>query len=200
MERALLFDIYGVLMRDDRSDTLAAIEAAAGQSGDKFWEAFWHYREFQDRGTYSDEQFWAAVAERTGVPIRDLPGVIDADVNGWLEEKPDMARYFQDLIADGVRVGVLSNLPTTFAARLEQVQPWLLAADPLLFSGRIGHIKPEFAAFSMAVEAFGLAPQAVMLIDDREVNIASAREFGMATHLFTGLDALRPAVQAHLGH
>lgn len=53
------------------------------------------------------------------------------------------------------------------------------------FSCRIGHAKPDPAAFRWCLDALAVPADQVVFVDDREENIQAARAIGMRCHLFT---------------
>lgn len=70
---ALLFDLYGVLLRVQDPEHLARIEEAAGHSGEAFWSAYWDCRPDYDAGLVSTHGYWSRVADRLDAPIRTWP-------------------------------------------------------------------------------------------------------------------------------
>lgn len=196
---AILFDLYGVLFTDQSEDGLSSIEEAAGQTGPVFWSSYWSCRPAYDRGELSSEEYWQAIAAQTGAPIRDVAAAIDADLGSWLEIDAEMVSYATGLAADGVSVGILSNLPEPLIGRIESAHPWLAQLAPRGFSARLGVAKPEPAAFEWAVEAFGSPAKSILFIDDRAPNVEAAQACGLSGHLFAGIDGLRRRVEEHLG-
>ena len=114
-----------------------------------------------------------------------------------------------DLFREGVRSGRLAQgyilvAPpkgegSALAERVLVAHPWLHRLDPLLLSGRIGLAKPDPRLFEHALAALALPAGEVLFVDDRDENVAAAESVGMAGHVFTGIDGLRPVVEAHLG-
>ncbi|WP_231133835.1 MULTISPECIES: HAD-IA family hydrolase [Corynebacterium] len=59
----------------------------------------------------------------------------------------------------------------------------------------IGAAKPEPKSFHVALESLGEKAEDVTFIDDRLRNIEAAREEGLNTIHFTGLDSLKESIQ-----
>ena len=94
MTRGVLFDLYGVVMRVQTPEAIAAIERAAGFGGPDLWEPFWALRAPYDHGVQSGRDYWAAVAAASGRSIADPDAVIAAEVAGW--SWPDSVSFWPE--------------------------------------------------------------------------------------------------------
>lgn len=197
MARGLLFDLYGVVMRVQAQDAIAAIEQAAGFGGAQLWEPFWALRRPYDAGLVSATQYWQQIGEAAGREIGDIAGAIEAEVVGWSNADAEMVEYVRGLAAR-VPVGVLSDAPVEVIEMLERTQPWLTELPVAIYSARVGRCKPDPEVYRLALAGLGLAPEDVFFTDDRPGNVAAAQALGMPAAVFTGLDALRRLVEAHL--
>ena len=79
---------------------------------------------------------------------------------------------------------------TNFAAdsweRGVAIYPELAAFDGLVVSGREGAVKPEPRIYEIVEQRTGLAGADLFFIDDRDYNIAVARDRGWGGHVFDG--------------
>ncbi|GAA2180523.1 HAD family phosphatase [Brooklawnia cerclae] len=198
MSRGILFDLYGVIMRDQSPETIAAIERAAGFGGPQLWDVYWATRDDYDAGLISGRDYWLRLAAKAGHSLPDPDAVLAAEVEGWSRADEQMVAYVRGL-ASGHRVGVLSNLPPEVIELVETTQPWLATLDSVTYSGRVGLVKPDPRIYRIALSGLGLPPADVLYVDDRPVNVEAARGLGMPAVVFTGLARLRPIVDAHLG-
>lgn len=65
-------------------------------------------------------------------------------------------------------------------------------------SCRTGFRKPEAEAYQFAIDRLGVAPETCLLIDDREKNVAGARQAGMQAILRPDhIDALREKLREY---
>ena len=64
-----------------------------------------------------------------------------------------------------------------------------------LSSCYLGLRKPEPAMYKRALDILGIAPYRTLFIDDREENVAGAREAGMKAIRFTGAEALKKELE-----
>jgi len=69
--------------------------------------------------------------------------------------------------------------------------PFLEKFDGVVVSGLERLVKPDPRIYQLFCERYGLAPESCVFIDDNEVNVISARKFGMKAIHFTSPEALR---------
>ena len=98
------------------------------------------------------------------------------------------------LARSGLTLGLLSNIPPELAAEFRQRHAWLDRFAVVGFSCRIGHVKPEPAAFDWCIRTLGVEPARILFVDDREENVRAARARGMQGHLFTGAATLAQSI------
>jgi epoxide hydrolase-like predicted phosphatase len=63
--------------------------------------------------------------------------------------------------------------------------------DDLVISGEVGVMKPDPAAFELALARVGASAEEVLFIDDFHANVEAARSMGIEAHRFRGLAPLR---------
>ncbi len=69
--------------------------------------------------------------------------------------------------------------------------PFLEKFDGVIVSGLEKLVKPDPRIYRVFCERYGLSPQSCVFIDDSEMNVVSARKFGMQAIHFTTPKALR---------
>ncbi|MEU7157934.1 HAD family hydrolase [Streptomyces chrestomyceticus] len=193
---AVLFDMFGVLARQQSPADCARLEETAGRSGAAFWESYWGLRQPYDRGDQNGARYWRTVAGALGTHFDEerVAELIAADVASWSRIDDEMVEFVAGLTESGTTLGLLSNIPEELAAHYEESQEWLKHFSVLAFSCRIGHAKPEPGAYTWCSTAFGLPPERILFVDDRADNVRAAEALGMRGHLFTSLAELRPAL------
>lgn len=183
----VLFDLYGVIARDQTPDARKTIERLAGATGDRFWDAYWGCRPPYDAGQPSVD-YWAAVARRLGrrFPAGMVAALTEADLDSWSEVDETMVALVAELAAAGRRLGLLSNIIHELADRFEdRHRDWLRHFAAATFSCRIGVAKPDPRAYEIAASRLGVAPPEVLFIDDRDEYVRGARRVGMRAVRFT---------------
>ncbi|MEV5505581.1 HAD family hydrolase [Streptomyces orinoci] len=193
---AVLFDMFGVIARQQSPASRARLAQTAQVPAEAFWDAYWSLRHPYDRGDQLGPEYWAKVAARLGTRFDEqrTGELIAADVHSWSELDQEMVEFVSALSRGGVRTGLLSNIPEELAAHYEQQHTWLEHFSVLAFSCRIGHAKPEPGAYLWCAEHFQLPPGGILFVDDREDNVRAAEALGMRVHLFTSRDKLRQAL------
>lgn len=197
MTKGVLFDLYGVIMKIQTPDDIAAIERAAGFGGDELWQPYWANRPDYDAGLQSARDYWQQVAAASGHRIDDPDAVAAADVAGWSTVDAEMADYVRGL-AERCPVGVLSDVPVEVIEMLQATQPWIWSLASVTLSAEVHGSKPDPVVYRQAMAGLGLDPNDIFYTDDRPGNVAAAQQQGMRAVVFPGLDELRPIIEAHL--
>jgi putative hydrolase of the HAD superfamily len=180
----IVFDFAGVLFHwqplqllqrelpmratDDASARRLAEDIFQGYGGD--WADF-------DRGRVEVPELVATIAQRTGLPERDVKRVVDA-VPAELQPMPDTVALLRRLHAQGRRLHFLSNMPGPYADHLEREHDFLRCFESGVISARVGQIKPERGIFDTAARLFGAVPTELLFIDDVPDNVLAARQAG----------------------
>jgi putative hydrolase of the HAD superfamily len=197
----LVFDLGGVVLRWQPDEFLGRLlparapdRAAARALGAAFFQGFGgEWREF-DRGAVEPGPLAARIAARIGLEVGEARTVIEA-IPDELQPIPATVALIERLQAAGHRLFFLSNMPAPYARHLEVTHAVLARFEGGVFSSRVGLLKPDAAMFAHAATHFGMAPQALVLIDDIEANVAAARRAGWGGVLFE--DAVRCEAALH---
>ncbi|GIJ45242.1 HAD superfamily hydrolase [Virgisporangium aliadipatigenens] len=194
MSEVLLFDLFGVIARQQSAAGWAELERLVGVPG--LHPLYWGRRHSYDRGDLKGADYWRLVAEELGTRFDDgrVAALIAADIASWSAVDAEMVALVERLVDEGRRVALLSNIPEELAAHYEAAQPWLARLELVAFSCRIGHAKPEAGAFEWCARALDAAPQRILFVDDNAGNIDAAAALGFRTRLFTGIDGLNSSV------
>ncbi|MFF4369048.1 HAD family hydrolase [Streptomyces sp. NPDC001594] len=196
--QTLLFDMFGVIARVQSPEGRARLVAAAGAgvSEAEFWEAYWSLRPPYDSGRVNGPGYWRSVADALGTRFdaQRTVALVAADVASWSAVDEEMVALIGELAASGRTVALLSNIPEELAAHYEHHHPWLAHFRVRGLSCRIGHAKPEAAAYEWCLRRLGVPGDGVLFVDDREENVRAARALGMRGHVFTSARALRTAL------
>lgn len=194
MPEVIVFDLYGVIARDQTDEAKRGIERLAGLadgSGQAFWDAYWGCRPAYDAGQASRD-YWRTVADRLGVAFADVPALIQADLASWTEVDERMVAIVGELAGEGRRLGLLSNIIEDLVPILEAEHAgWLGHFDALVYSCRIGVAKPDPRAYEICARQLGVRPGDVLFFDDKEDNVRAAREAGMKAEVFTAPEQVR---------
>ena len=193
---AVVFDLFGVIAcaqsPTGRAEILAAAGVPAGRA-EEFWRAYWELRPSYDRGRLSGPDYWRSVAGAVGITFTRarIAELIAADCGSWRAVDPRMLDLLDVLSRSGLTLGLLSNIPSELADEFLQRYAWLGRFAVLGFSCRIGHVKPEPAAFDWCIRTLGVEPARILFVDDREENVRVARRLGLTGVVFRSPPQLR---------
>jgi putative hydrolase of the HAD superfamily len=202
---AVVFDLFGVIAcaqsPTGRAEVLAAAGVPSGRA-EEFWRAYWVLRPSYDRGGLSGSDYWRSVAGAVDTTFtrERVAELIAADCGSWRAVDPRMLDLLDVLARSGLTLGLLSNIPPELADEFLQRHAWLGRFAVLGFSCRIGHVKPEPAAFDWCIRTLGVEPATILFVDDREENVRAARACGMQSHLFTDVATLTQSIATSLQH
>lgn len=189
----LLFDLFGVIARVQSPAGKARLVETAAVPEAPFWEAYWSLRPPYDASRVTGPGYWGLVADALGTRFdaARTAALVEADVTSWSAVDEEMVALIGELAASGRTVALLSNIPEELAAHYERHHPWLTHFRVRALSCRIGHAKPDPAAYAWCLRELGVAGDAVLFVDDREENVRAARALGLHGHVFTSASALR---------
>ena len=180
----IVFDFAGVLFTWQPHEFIArllperaATVEAAHALVDEIFEGFGgDWGEF-DRGTIAPELLAQRIAKRTGLSLADVQRVMQA-VPHELVPIPGTLALLQRLHDRGHALYFLSNMPAPYADHLDATHEFIGLFRAGVYSARVNLIKPEAAIFAHALDAFGIAANATVFVDDVAHNIAAARRAG----------------------
>lgn len=192
---ALLFDMYGVLMRLPGPGHRSGILRATGLDA-RIWPAYEELRPRLDAGQITEASYWKEIARQAHQPAPDLADAVDADYSECVRADIPVVENVLRLIDAGYTAGVLSNIPSELALRVRLAHAeWLDAFHAVTFSCDIGVAKPEPEAYRVALDAMEVAPRDAIFFDDREDYLAGARRVGIPAVRFTGWESVERALE-----
>lgn len=197
MIRAVLVDADGVLQVNPPG-WLESLQALVPEgSGEKFSK---HLFEAEQAALTGDRSFRDVVAE-----VLDHWGAADrADdlVEHYhrIEVVSDTAEVVRDLRAAGVPVHLATNQHDLRTAYMREALGYAELVDSTFSSCEVGVTKHDPAFFRRVVDRLGLEPGDVLLVDDKDHFVDTARDAGLAGVVWTvddGPAALRSRLREH---
>ncbi len=189
---AVVFDFGGVLFRWQPAQLLRELlplrapdDATAAQLMAQIFQSYGgDWAEF-DRGALEPPALLERIAARTGLAVAEVQRVVDA-VPHALQPLPETVALLERLHAAGHTLFYLSNMPRPYADFLLATHGFLGRFQDGVFSGRVGHNKPEREIFEIASARFGRMPGELLFIDDHAPNVAAAQALGWQGFVFEG--------------
>ncbi|WP_165216915.1 HAD family phosphatase [Schaalia sp. ZJ1691] len=180
--QALLFDVGGVIVKAHPDPQFVAnlIGDGAPSLVSLVDQAMWAHRDSYDAGC-SDREFWDQVAGDCGKPeVTDhvLSQLVAHDVARMHHPDDITVALINELHAEGVRLGILSNAPKSIAEEIRKTA-WAKPFDELIFSHEHHVNKPSRGIYREAVKQMGVPADQLIFIDDRKRNVRAAELLGM---------------------
>lgn len=193
--QAVVFDYGNVLSLEQAADAPEKLAKLCGLPLGVFAERFWQTRLAYDRADLDGKAYWAGIAPEISLTPEVLDELYAIDSASWGNPNLVMLGWVDQLRAAGIRVAVLSNMPLEIKLFLVRNRGWLAGFDPLIFSCDLRLVKPEEAIYRHCLELLQLPPEAVLFLDDKQVNVDGARQLGMHSLLFESVEKTLPLVR-----
>lgn len=186
----VVFDFGGVLSAGH--DPVPDVHELLGGDIETLRQALWAERPAYDAGTCTAAEYWGAVAAAVGIQQlsdTEISEVQEADNRYFLRLDPDARALIHDLARNEVRMVLLSNASQAFGEAVRRAD-WFEAFSFALISAEEDVVKPDLRIYEILLDALshetgGVSiPSAVIFFDDREDNVAAARELGIDAHLW----------------
>lgn len=188
MIKNVIFDVGKVLVDFDWKSVFAEM-GITGEMADIMADATVRSHEWDefDRGVMSDADILAgfiAHAPQYEVQIREFFACMGRTIRCY----PYTPDWIRGLESAGYRTYILSNFPGELFRQSEQELSFVKDVSGALFSYTVKEVKPEPEIYRILMERYGLKAPECVFIDDRPVNLETARALGMETVLFTGYE------------
>ena len=175
--RAVLFDFGGVLAEEGFRNGLLQLAAEQGLAQDlpeQGMRAVYDSGFVLGRGTA--ENFWQLLKARTGLAGDD--DVLSRRLLDGFVLRPWMLELVRRLRDAGFTTGILSD-QTDWLDALDARYHFFADFDRIYNSYYLGRGKRDPATFRQVVDDLGLAPAAVLFVDDDAGNVERARAAGL---------------------
>ncbi len=188
--RVLLWDVMGTLVHDPFFKEMPeffgmSFQAMLGAKHPSAWVEF-------ELGLRTEDQFLSDFfVDRRAFDHRGFVETI-RDAYRWL---PGMSELMTELRAHGWEMHAFSNYPVWYEL-IEERLGLSRYLDWTFVSCLIGVRKPDAAAYTRVIGEFELPAEQLFFVDDRESNCDAAREAGIASTRYTGVEALRKSLAA----
>ncbi len=199
--RAVLFDLGGVIVRED--DALYdEFGLAHGLEPGAFYRLLYESTAGKALrlGRISREVWFEALVEMG----RALWGeAAEQTLRDFWNRPPQLHAPVLELAGElkeaGVRIGILSNASGDLVERLVSQLGIKIAWDAVVASGAVGLAKPDVRVYALAAERIGVPVERCFFVDDSRENVEGAVAAGMGSYLFEGdYGELRSAVDEYI--
>jgi putative hydrolase of the HAD superfamily len=196
--RAVILDYGEVLCHLPAMDTIERLAAIFQMDPRTFMPIYLQSRAPYDRGDVLHSEYWQNFATQARVIVGEgeIEQARQLDLELWGQINDAMILWAQQLHVAGFKTAILSNMPADMAAHMRKTFAWLSHFDHHIFSGEVRSVKPELEIYRHCIDALGVQPSEALFIDDREINLESARTAGIRGIRFESVERLREDLQA----
>jgi putative hydrolase of the HAD superfamily len=180
----IIFDLGGVVVRWEPkaliAEAFADLEVRRVVHQEFVGHADWLEL---DRGTLTPEDAAARAARRTGLSQREVLDFLWR-VPASLVAIPGTVELLYRLRSRGHFLYCLSNMHLASIEHLEKAYTFWNVFSGKVISCRLNLCKPEPEIYTHLLETYQLNPTKTVFIDDVDVNLTAARQFGIQTIRF----------------
>ena len=184
MVRAVIFDIYGVLVQNGWQDFKQ--RHFADRPGD--WEKLRALGKRVDSGDASYQEMVIAIAAATDVTETEVKKQLEVN-----EINRELLGYIRSNLARKYKLGILSNASRDIVTELFSPEERKMFSAVVL-SVNESVTKPNQASFLLAAERLGVRPEECLMVDDQAGHLAAAAGIGMEVIRFTTVKALKKSI------
>lgn len=180
---AQIWDLEGVLLISDDKNIETTVAKRLGVSEKSIGDFF--HSEFNDRvdiGEFRQEDFWIHLLDSLKLPRERLGEINEFFYRDFYIDQDLLEKICQ--YRRKYKTALLSNYSEVLRPMLETRWKVDGAFDEIIISWEVKLVKPDPRIFDLTLDRLGVSRDQAVLIDDREVNIQGASEYGMHTLLF----------------
>jgi len=189
--QAVIFDFGGVLTKEpNREAVISFLRHSFHLSAEEFEKVNLEKKAAIKAGK-TDEEFWLGFAKQKEIVLSEnWHQEFQAVMKEAFGINPEMFALIDELKANQVRVGLLSNIDERLAKLL---RGWGLYKpfEPCLLSYELGIEKPDPRIYELLLKNLKLPGKEVVFIDDLIENVQSAKEKGIHAILFESTEQIR---------
>ena len=135
-------------------------------------------------GEITEREYWSGAAARFGLDVQQFMAHF-FEPGGDHLTRAGSVDLVGDALADGRRVGLLTNDLTAFHDESWQEPISVLRRfDPLVDLSKSGTLKPHPKAYAIAIEAMGCPAGDIVFVDDHLDNVEGGAEAGLVAVWF----------------
>ena len=194
--RGVVFDYGNVLCYMQQVSDLEGMARVCGIAMPRFRELYWKFRVPYDRSDLTAQTYWQTVAGEDGLVLsgEQIAKLVELDIQGWARLNPITVKWAEQLHRAGLRVGLLSNMPSDLSRFLVANGGWVSYFHHLTFSCDVRMVKPDPAIYQACLAALAVAPEEVLFLDDLAHNIEAAAKLGIHGVVFDGIEQVTARV------
>lgn len=187
MIRALIFDCFGVLYRDNIDMLFDLVSLDKRQAVHDVIHAC-------DHGFISRSEYFDAIADLSGKTSDEI-----RELDTKQHSRNELLVEYVKKLKVNYKIGLLSNIGNETMDRLFPAKERAQLFDAFVLSSEVGLIKPAREIFELTAKRLGVLPEECVMIDDLMKNVEGAQIIGMKAILFTDNHQFQTELQMVLG-
>ncbi len=183
MIRVIIFDFFDVFRTDSYNRWLK-------QHGYEREEAFLDASEKHDRGTYSHEEFFKAIADASGEAVEQVAKELEAD-----NELNELLVDYVSTLQGEYKLALLSNSSSEHLRGELAKHDLEKYFDEIVISSEVGLIKPQPEVFEHIMQKLDVKPQECIFTDDNPKHTNAAAELGIHSIVYASVLELKRQIE-----
>ena len=145
MIKAVIFDYGNVISQTQTGDCAADMEEITGVPAAVFRSVYEKFRFEFDRGTITGAEMYRQLLEDAGYKTLSenkalMEKIAEMDMVSWRSIRQDVSDWAIGLKKQGFKLGILSNMPTEFLNKYENLNKLVLKSSGLRFNAAIAKL------------------------------------------------------------
>jgi putative hydrolase of the HAD superfamily len=187
--KVVVFDFGGVIAKSDYHELANFIAKSLGISQEEALEEIAKFKKQETQGV-KELDFWLDFANSNNIKLpNDWLDQLNAARLHSIKVIPGMIELVKDLQKQGFQTALLSNVRES-QAQIKRKLGYYELFDPALLSYEIGVKKPDPKAFYILLDRLKTSPDTVLFIDNKPLNIETAKSLGMDVIQFINTNQL----------
>lgn len=172
---------------------------------------YWH--DFERGGILAGDlyrRYIQTLLVRSSLPLHVLCRSLNYDYfeeafGNVFKRMPKSIHFMNALQNSGCKIFLVSNNNVIHyeyclrATACQEIYDIFTNADRVVLSHKVGCRKPEERIWKIALEWSGFSPADVLVVDDKQENVDSARSLGINGHVFTNVTNLKSDLEKNFG-
>jgi HAD superfamily hydrolase (TIGR01509 family) len=188
MIKLIIFDLSGVISNAEEPIYLEKFAEDLNVNLEELQKIYFEYLEKSERGEIPLSVVWGKTLEKFN---------IQGDYKEFVKDMMSLKEFNKDVLEFvlGLRKKYKMAFFTNYAEEYWKIHETLIDLsryfDFGVVSYQIGSRKPEVKGFKKIIEHFDVKPEETVFLDDSEKNLKNAKEMGINTVHYKGLERLK---------
>lgn len=189
MIKAIILDWGGVLIDNPVPGFIKYCAEYLKVSEEKFKNIVIKFYFDFSRGLITENTFWKKVCYELNVSEPIVNSLLAESFKSVYSEKDEVIAVISSLKNDGYKIALLSNTETPMVDCFREKKYEFF--DVTVFSCIEKTAKPDRKIYEIALDRLAVKPHEAVFVDDKEENIAAAKNIGINTILFKDSDQFK---------